>query len=271
MKPIVRFFCLCFVVIAGCGPAFETSPPTQGDFVSNVEGHGSARVWGITFDVEKTVGSKSGSSFDGTLSTKTESSDARVVLEIGDDVTIQLEKQPQQGIVFSLNGRPFGELSVGDKVEIDASRQVRVNAQPRTARDAESSSSVQKPSTGVTTAMSNPVTQFQIIAKDPEKAAEFYQALFGWTVNADNAMGYRQIETGSDEGITGGIWPAPPEAPGVVQLFVTVDDVAASVDQATSLGGQVIVPTQTLPDGDTMAVIQDPQGITFGLVQRRKP
>lgn len=29
--------------------------------------------------------------------------------------------------------------------------------------------------------MGQPVTQFQILAKDPERAANFYGALFGWT------------------------------------------------------------------------------------------
>jgi len=80
-------------------------------------------------------------------------------------------------------------------------------------------------------------------------------------------MGYRQVETGGG-GISGGIWPAPPEAQGFVQLFVGVPDVAASVDQALALGAQVVVPATTLPDGDTMAVLRDPTGVTFGVMQR---
>ena len=42
--------------------------------------------------------------------------------------------------------------------------------------------------------------QFQIISKDPAETAKFYSELFGWMVNADNAMGYRRIYTGSPEG-----------------------------------------------------------------------
>ena len=49
--------------------------------------------------------------------------------------------------------------------------------------------------------MGQPVMQFQIISKDPDKASEFYGQLFGWSVDTDNAMGYRVVKTGSDAGI----------------------------------------------------------------------
>ena len=48
--------------------------------------------------------------------------------------------------------------------------------------------------------MANPVTQFQILSRNPDKTAEFYTNLFGWVVIADNPLGCRQIRTGSVEG-----------------------------------------------------------------------
>jgi len=89
--------------------------------------------------------------------------------------------------------------------------------------------------------MGNPVTQFQIISKMPEETASFYAALFAWKIDANNPIGYRRIDTGSMEGIQGGIWPAPPQAPTFVQLFVTVPDVKANVDRAVELGAKVII------------------------------
>jgi predicted enzyme related to lactoylglutathione lyase len=113
--------------------------------------------------------------------------------------------------------------------------------------------------------VANPVTQFQIISKAPEQTAGFYGALFGWTIDADNAMGYRRIDTGSPQGIQGGIWPAPPQAPNFVQLFVSVDDVAASAQRAADLGAKVIIPPTTLPEGDSIAVLHDPEGMSFAI------
>lgn len=109
--------------------------------------------------------------------------------------------------------------------------------------------------------------QFQIFAKNPDRAAKFYGSLFGWSIDTNNAMGYRVVKTGSTSGIQGGIWPSPPEGHAMVRLFVEVEDVNTAVDQAGQLGGNIIIPPQKLPDGDEMAVILDPEGIPFGLVK----
>jgi uncharacterized protein len=115
----------------------------------------------------------------------------------------------------------------------------------------------------------DPVTQFQIISKAPGETAQFYSNLFGWTVNANNAMGYRQIDTGSPSGIQGGIWPAPPQAANFVQLFISVEDVAAAAEKAVGLGAKVLIPPTSLPEGDTMAVLHDPQGMSFAVWRSR--
>jgi len=41
--------------------------------------------------------------------------------------------------------------------------------------------------------MPNPITQFQIISKSPDETARFYSSLFGWTVDANNPLGYRVL------------------------------------------------------------------------------
>jgi uncharacterized protein len=113
--------------------------------------------------------------------------------------------------------------------------------------------------------MANPVVQFQILSKTPDETALFYSTMFGWKVDAGNPLGYRQIDTGSSEGIQGGIWPAPPQAPNFVQLFIRVDDVKAFAEKAEGLGAKILIPPTTLPDGDEMAVILDPAGMSFAI------
>jgi predicted enzyme related to lactoylglutathione lyase len=108
-----------------------------------------------------------------------------------------------------------------------------------------------------------------MISKAPEETARFYSSLFGWKVDADNPMGYRQIYTGSAEGIQGGIWPAPPQATNFVQLFMSVEDVPASVEKALGLGAKVLIPPTMLPEGDEMAVLHDPLGMSFAVWRRR--
>lgn len=114
--------------------------------------------------------------------------------------------------------------------------------------------------------MGAPVLQWQLVTTNPEQLARFYGDLFGWSVSADNALGYRQVDTG-DSRLPGGMWPAPPTGHNFVQLFVGVPDVEHAVARAKELGGRVIVPPTALPDGDVMAVLADPCGVTFGVMR----
>ena len=117
--------------------------------------------------------------------------------------------------------------------------------------------------------MGNPVMQFQILSQHPNETARFYSALFGWAVNDNNPLGYREINTGSTDGIHGGIWPAPPQASTFVQLFMAVDDVKLCVRNAEDLGAKLIIPPAVLPNGDELAVMHDSQGMPFGIVKAK--
>lgn len=118
--------------------------------------------------------------------------------------------------------------------------------------------------------MGNPVVKWQIVAPDIAAITGFYSKLFGWTVDATNALGYRELRSGDDRGIDGGVWPAPAPGPAMVQLFVEVEDVQAHLDRATALGAKVLVPRTELPDGDVMALFVDVAELSCGLVQARR-
>jgi uncharacterized protein len=117
--------------------------------------------------------------------------------------------------------------------------------------------------------MGQPVIQWQILARDPDKLTTFYATLFGWHVNADNPMGYRMVNTGSERGIHGGVWPIGSEGHPLVQLFVEVNDMPACVAKVEQLGGQVLIPPQVLPDGDELAIVLDTEGLSLGLMKPR--
>ncbi len=115
--------------------------------------------------------------------------------------------------------------------------------------------------------MNNPVMRWQIVSPTPQKTSEFYCKLFGWESTRDNLLNYEMLDTGSERGIHGGVWPAPPEATSFVQLYIEVENCETSVKQAVALGAGVLMPPQALPDGDVMAVLRDPCGMTFGIMQ----
>ena len=117
--------------------------------------------------------------------------------------------------------------------------------------------------------MSHPVKRFQILSDNPTDAGKFYSAVFGWTVSTDASHDYHGIDTGSQQGIQGGISRCEPNSRASVKLFVEVENVNKAVASAYQLGGNVIVAPHVLPNGYEMAVVQDPEGIQFGAMNSR--
>lgn len=113
--------------------------------------------------------------------------------------------------------------------------------------------------------MANPINHFQIMSKEPEVTAKFYSDLFGWRVSDPMPMGYRNINTNTDEGIHGSIWPMKGGAPSFAQLFIAVDDVREAANRARNLGARILIPAIKLPDGSEMSILSDPQGMPFAV------
>lgn len=101
----------------------------------------------------------------------------------------------------------------------------------------------------------------ELLTPDPQKAQQFYSALFGWTTSQED-MGefgkYTMIHHG-EPGI-GGVMPAEGGVPPHWLTYVTVDDVDAAVASTKELGGRVIRPPFDVPNVGRMAVIADPDG-----------
>ena len=112
--------------------------------------------------------------------------------------------------------------------------------------------------------MNNPVVRWQVLAPDPDATSKFLTQLFGWQVTRDNSLGYREVRAG-DDGVHGGIWPAPPGVQPFTQLFVRVDNIDETISKAVALGAKLIVPKAVLPEGDAMAVLLDPQGLPIAI------
>ena len=111
--------------------------------------------------------------------------------------------------------------------------------------------------------MGNPVVHYEIRAQDPDAAREFYGKLFGWTYPPGGEPGYTYVESGVAGGIPGGIGKAQ-AGNGHVTFFVGVQDVAAALAQAASLGATVVVPATHVP-GVTFGLFADPEGHVIGV------
>ncbi|MCR5977669.1 VOC family protein [Gordonia jinghuaiqii] len=111
---------------------------------------------------------------------------------------------------------------------------------------------------------------FECQSKDYAKSLDFYRTVLGARIEEvgtggdPDAVGpdnYGQIFYGdlSYAGIMDAAKMFPPEVPSFWQLYITVDDVAASVKQAETLGAEILMPGEDTPWG-TLAAIKDPLG-----------
>jgi len=98
---------------------------------------------------------------------------------------------------------------------------------------------------------------------DVEGAKRFYGEVFNWQWDASAHGGYIHIKAGDE--MIGGIRPKGPNEPGPSSWlgYVAVDDVAATVAKIKSANGKVYMPTETMKDVGTFAVVADPTGGVF--------
>ena len=107
----------------------------------------------------------------------------------------------------------------------------------------------------------------ELATTDPDAATEFYRAVIGWKLLPwEHDPSYRIWTMGGPR--VGGLMRLPEESrrSGTQPHWVTyigIPDVDAAARQATSLGGRISVPPQTLPHVGRFAVLEDPQGARF--------
>jgi hypothetical protein len=105
---------------------------------------------------------------------------------------------------------------------------------------------------------------------DQDAAAEFYGALFGWSVeedeNAEQTGGYR-VATLRGKAI-GGVMKLMEEGqPPAWSSYICVEDADATVAKAREAGGSVAVEPMDVLDYGRMAFLADPTGAMIGLWQ----
>ncbi len=119
--------------------------------------------------------------------------------------------------------------------------------------------------------MPNPPGSFiwyELMTDDVDGAKRFYDAVAGWSVEAEaaNPMDYRMINTAS--GQVGGVMRIDDrmKAGGARPCwlgYIAVDDVDSAAERAQAAGASVHVPPTDIPDVGRFAMLADPQGAPF--------
>lgn len=108
---------------------------------------------------------------------------------------------------------------------------------------------------------------FELTTRAPEASADFYNRLFGWTTTESGMEGYHLARDGDDM-VAGLMIPdAEQDIPPNWLLYIGVDSADAVAEKTAAAGGQVLMPPQDIPGTGRFAVLADPQGAVFGVLQ----
>lgn len=124
--------------------------------------------------------------------------------------------------------------------------------------------------------MSNRVVHFEIHAADPQRAMEFYRAVFGWEfpkwMESPAYWGVITAPQGSQEpGINGGMMarkggdPSDGAAVNSYVCTVQVDSYDSIHDRIIEAGGAVAVPKHAIPGMAWQGYYKDTEGNIFGV------
>jgi uncharacterized protein len=110
-----------------------------------------------------------------------------------------------------------------------------------------------------------------LIATDPGKDAAFYQTLFGYEVfESENEDGSEHLILATDDYARASVNGLPDNAarrhPHWIN-FVRVVDTEAMTEKVSKLGGRVLVAPRVDRHGGKVAVVADPSGAPFGLLE----
>jgi predicted enzyme related to lactoylglutathione lyase len=111
----------------------------------------------------------------------------------------------------------------------------------------------------------------ELNTRDPERAKSFYGDVFGWQYDE------REFEAGlytsiqADGETVGGIIDisdrVPDEVPAHWLVYFASDEADATIEKATSAGGEVVFGPEDISEVGRIAVMKDPAGAVFAVIQ----
>ncbi|AUW59389.1 hypothetical protein C1T17_16130 [Sphingobium sp. SCG-1] len=125
--------------------------------------------------------------------------------------------------------------------------------------------------TGTSYPAGNPFVWYELMTSDVTAAKQFYGTLMGWSMSEVEAGGEPYTILSADGQGIGGIMRIPAVAAGSARPgwfgYVGVPDASAAVEAMAADGASVHMPVTHIPEVGHIAMLADPQGATFYVIQ----
>jgi predicted enzyme related to lactoylglutathione lyase len=116
----------------------------------------------------------------------------------------------------------------------------------------------------------------ELASCDVETAKSFYREMFGWGLEESKVAPGEYTEIHFGQRAVGGMiqinekW-GDPMPPSHWSTYIAVDDIAEAVTAITANGGSVKVPPFDAPNVGKIALVSDPAGAPFAVIQFASP
>lgn len=110
----------------------------------------------------------------------------------------------------------------------------------------------------------------ELVVPDPDEAIRFYTEVFGWTTRRRELPGIGDYLILQREGLDAAGVRRPPEGapcPAGWMIYIRVEDTDRAAAEAVKLGGRIMSPAQDIPGIGRYAVLTDPSGGVFAVLQ----
>jgi len=125
------------------------------------------------------------------------------------------------------------------------------------------------PGTDVDGSLHGAPSWFETVTTDVDRASQFYQALFGWTAEANSMPGFTYTTFKLGDTFVAGMMPVLPHMgpiPPHWGVYFTVTDADATARQAAELGARICVPAMDIPGVGRFCGLTSPQGVVFYVI-----
>jgi predicted enzyme related to lactoylglutathione lyase len=111
------------------------------------------------------------------------------------------------------------------------------------------------------------IVHIEFKSYDFARTSDFYAKLFDWKTDQNASGNYMKFD-GADGPSGGWVRADLVQSPGPI-AYLTVDDLAAKLDEVESAGGRVLVRSMPFAGGGEIGLFADPDGNVLGLWQRK--
>ncbi|MDR7126940.1 VOC family protein [Pseudotabrizicola sp. 4114] len=108
---------------------------------------------------------------------------------------------------------------------------------------------------------------YELTTANPTASAAFYGPVMGWQFKDSGMPGFDYTLATHGADMVAGLMAPDTPMPEFWMTYFAVDDCDASAARVTALGGTVHRAPEDIPDTGRFAIVSDPQGAVFGLMQ----